>query len=433
MIRSGSSFRRLLLAAMCVGSLLLVSCAALGGGGKDAASDPSRPRFGIWVRPDALEARCPTRADALTFVEEMKARGVDTLFVQLRDESGEVLFKTEHAPVRTDGPLLLDNLLRAGRRTGIDVMAAYPLFLGPPEDNEQMIAYRWNLEKGAAELIPYRAADGIERRHPTGPATRRSELVILRDVSRLDADGFCLSHVGFPGEMVDFSPFTRSRFELETRPEIRSWPADVMTFRESPEGGHTLAPGPKWSAWVSWRSFSIRSFLTRVLELFPEAEDEDDAPRVWVMAQGYYPLHYSEGMNWTAQGARFQAGPLPTPPGYELTGWNQQGNGFILEWYAPIATVEQAREEGYEWWASVEGGAEVARRMIGGQNAYWGALAAVPYAGVDGQLDAEERARFSEAVKQVRGRSGGLLIVDWEALDRWDLWPVTGETERSAR
>jgi len=350
-----------------LGCLLSISCALVPGGGErtpvSRGAERVLPSRSAWVGASDVFDAGRTRGEAEEFLLAKRSAGFDSVFLMVRDESGSLAFPREENSTMPFGARdcrnCLDNFILASESTGVAVVAAYPVFLGRPARGEEPIEYAWDSELQRAELRPrVLQEDGIPRRNPSLSRVQGEELVNLMQLARTGVGEICLTHLGFSGGRADFSSDARAGVEMISRRRLPDWPEEVIGFTTSPGGGEPVAmPGPAWGAWMMWRAGLLQRFvqLSRQATAVAASEESFAAPRLHVMATGYYPLHTREGLNWATRTADVRTPWPEAPEDYELTGVGDFVGGVVLESLIPAVSVNDARAMAIEDWASLEG------------------------------------------------------------------------------
>ena len=407
-------------------ALLLAGCRGTGRNLKAEIPAPEgQALFGVWIQPETAAEKFTTVAEATAFFEALAQRNVSTVFLQVKDRRGLVIFPTTHAGAIPGGESLLANAARGARAAGVPLIAAYPVFVGQPRPGEEIVEYTFDETAGHARTGP-RAEGPLPRLNPTLKNVRERELAILQDLAEIPVDGFCLTHTGYPGSQADFSDAARAAFEAALARSVKVWPDDVLEFRAG-EDRPVAQPGSLWEPWVSWRAGLLRGFLFQAQGALTVHRPEETASRpVLLMAEGYYPLHYRQGVNWASPAASVQKAFPAAPPRYGGTGTGAIFDGMVLELLAPVPTIEEAKANEMAWWSSAEGASRLAEGLLPPGTPRWAAVSPMPFADEQGELTGGARDAFLRSTQECARANPGVLVLDLDYLDRWELWDDAG-------
>lgn len=372
------------------------------------------PALGIYAGLDDWIPRASDPESAAEWLRGLRARnGVSFVAVQTRSMDGAVVFDNPFAPTLSEeAAAAWTNLLAARAGTGVSVLAAHPVFVGAPRPGEEMLSVRG-----------YEAPSPADRRNPAVDAVRRIEAELVADLAPRCGDGILLTHAGFPGPSFDFSAHARNEMTARIGRTIANWPAEVLVAGGEGEEA-SAARGPLWGEWTLWRANLLTEFLVAAQEAAARSAKAADAPRppVLVLAHGYYPLHFYEGLNWASSLVRPQRGWSDAPPGYQETGAGLLLDGLMLMYSAPLSTIQEAVREDLPWWASVEGAAFLASQVAPPSTMRWGAIPLTPYLDEDGELGEEARERLFRATAAAARTSAGVLLLDYRLAEDHEAW-----------
>ncbi|MCB2155633.1 hypothetical protein KQI84_12170 [bacterium] len=374
--------------------------------------------FGLWVQPETAAESFQTVAEATAFFDDLKEQKVSTVFLQVKDRQGDVIFATKHAAAIPGAEHLLANAARGANAAGVQLIAAYPVFVGNPRPGEELIEYTYDESAGHARVQP-RESGPLPRLNPSIRAVRDRELAILRELAAVPVDGFCLTHAGYPGSQADFSDEARAGFEAAMARPVKVWPDDILGFRPG-EHRPVAEPGDLWEAWVSWRASLLRDFLFQAQGALTVGT-EVRRP-VLIMAEGYYPLHYRQGVNWASPAASVQKAFPSAPPRYGGTGTGAIFDGVVLELLAPIPTIEEAVANEMAWWSSAEGASRLASELLPPDATRWAAVTPMPFADSEGNLSSGAREAFLRSTHECARANPGVLVLDLDYMNGWGLW-----------
>jgi hypothetical protein len=392
---------------------------------------PARPlvvapeRTGVWLTGADWREGCRDVASARGFLAGMKERGVDTVFLELKDPQGRPLFPTGAG--KPSGPLA--HARAAATELQVRLVGVYPVTVGKPGSGEELVEYRWDGETGMARLTARPLDDGTPpRRSPAAASVRREETERMRALGSQGLDAVCITHLGFGGLAADFSPAAREGIQGLWGVSIKSWPDDVATFVPAGPGARPdPVRGPLWPSWIQWRAIVLRQFAFDLEAALRQgaAEAGSPMPRFFLMTDPYYPLHDREGLNWAHPAGNFAAAYPAAPQTYGTTAVGALFQGYVFLAGVPVASVGEASAQGLSWWSSMEGSLRLTDGLVEGRTTTrWWAVSPYAFAGADGELSPGERDRLVRMAEAVRRNGRPLVLLDGGALDEWDLWEL---------
>lgn len=245
--------------------------------------------------------------------------------------------------------------------------------------------------------------------NPANPQVYGYEMAIIYEVvSRYDVDGIVLDRTRYQDVSEDFSPLSRAGFEAFIGRPVPHWPQDIYTYAAK---GYwvTRVPGPLYRAWLGYRAHTILAY-TRAVQHLVHTLKPHVAVAMYVGA--WYPVYYDEGVNWASPGVQ---------PPYPWIGqeWVRAGLAPLLDYlliglyYRPV-TIGEARASHHDPEISIEGGALLARSLVGGEIPLVGSLL-VP-------LYDREPGRLTRAVEMSQRVTRGAMLFDLIYLNQNDLW-----------
>lgn len=244
------------------------------------------------------------------------------------------------------------------------------------------------------------------------------ELSILREiVSNYDIDGIVLDRARFNNISADFSPEARAAFEQYIgRPlSDAEWPTAIYGFRYSDETGFQRVEGPLYKQWLEFRAKTIRDFIKQA-EQTVRAIKPDLVFSNYV--GGWYPVYWNEGVNWGATSSAVSYDWM-TANYHQRAGTAELYDYLMTGLYYTDVTIEETLAKGIEQWQSVEGGADLANRVIDDKTFHVGSLFLLQY-----QNDPE---RFRRALQMAVDRTHGVMLFDLVYIEMFDWWPIIKE------
>lgn len=312
----------------------------------------------------------------------------------------------------------------AAREAGLSLAGVLPAFMGaePPPMEERPLRARWTQE-GGWSLV--HLGEGLEARTSPASATARAHeletLRRLRDDPSLEF--ILLSGFGYEDALADLGPAGRLAFERWRGGAVRDWPGGILGERPPATPHGVEGRGPLWDSWVTWRGELLRDLLVRMRA---ELAIDPTPPRLLALVDAPYPAHQRLGLNWASPGtpAETEHAWLPRPYGRQTASGHLLDAVVLAHWHPRLLGIEEAGEEGFAWWASLEGSAALAHRYRGRQSlGPWFAFIA------------EEGNGWQGAVRLTPALGGGLVLLSSARfLENPGLWDdLTNALEQAGR
>ncbi len=244
---------------------------------------------------------------------------------------------------------------------------------------------------------------------PLHPDARRHELDIVRElVANYDIDGLVLDRCRFSNLNNDYSDQMREGFTRWLGRAINRWPQDVFAFPETPGG--RIKQGPLYRPWLEFRARIIRDF---VAEIARTARGVKPHITLGSYVGSWYPRYYEVGVNWGSENTRLRY-PWFTA-NYPKTGYAEFFDWISTGCYYPLATADDAREQGASPQSTVEYAASLSNAAV--------ASGSFVYAGVYVQDYQKNPEMFIKAVKAAAGGTQGWMVFDTSQMDEYNFWP----------
>ena len=397
----------------------------------------------MWFDCEANYERLSCPDSIMFYLQKCKSAGFDNVVVDVKSIMGEVLYDSHIAPYmgEWDGNYrrqdydMLSYFIEYGHRIGVKVYASLNIFAGGHNWYDRGIIYKehpeWQsivYDKG--ELIPISKIktnyNGML--NPADPQVQQYQLDILGEFARkyMDVDGIIFDRVRYDGITSDFSDLSKRLFEEYAGISVGNFPEDIIYWEKDPDTGEwRYREGEHFLKWVEWRASVIKGFIVKAHELLkginPDLEIGD-------YTGAWYPTYYQLGVNWASTDYDPSADYDWATPEYKNTGYAELLDLYMTGLYYTLVTkadvdaatgvtgprTEAAMDNSLTYCYSVEGGAELARKLTCGAAPLIGSLYVEQYK--------DDWSGFERAVIQVLEDTDGLMVFDIGHMMNHGLW-----------
>ncbi len=413
---------------------LLVSVLLMPGGAAIGGSTQSPANHILWIDLPANAKHYTTAAEVRALFEKIRQTPIDAVVVDVKAYTGYVGYSSRYAPHISETRIpshrglppetdWLAMFSAAAREFGVRIYASMNVF---SEGHR-------HLQDGALYLDPAKSAWRTvyfqeafpEHTPPEAEAllgfttfvnplredVRLHALAVAEEILAYDIDGLVLDRGRFANIFSDFSDETREAF-TEFIGHSLQWPHDVYSL--AVEGDDvTIEPGPFFQDWIQFRAASIADFFRSVRALVSQY----DGKALGAYVGSWYNHYHHEGVNWARKG--YQPSYDWAGPEYHETGYADMLDFIMVGAYYPEVTIEQAWEAGLEDWQSVEGGVELAVRVVDGAVPVYGSLYLLDYR--------YNPQTFLDALEMVNQWTEGAMLFDVIYLEQYDWWHLISE------
>jgi len=375
----------------------------------------------LWCDAEANCRTLSSREGVRSVLSKAKEAGIDTVVVDVKPLSGEVLYMSTRAPRlgKVKGfeyPAdfdLLQAMIQEGRATGISIHANLNIFSEGHRHWKRGPAYlhpEWQVISYEPRGLTL-AQDSIYSTfglfvNPIGPA-REYELAIISEViSHYDVEGIVFDRMRYPNLYADFSEETRIAFQELLGCTRINWPYDV--FRHSDDG---IKEGRFYKEYLEWRAWQIKNFATEACGLVRSIRPNT---QVGVYVGSWYDTYYNEGVNWGS--STYHAGYPWMTPSYNETGYAELFDYICAGCYYPYVRIEDACAAGKSPGHSVEAGCDMSMNAVRHASKVYGSLYLLDYK--------DDAVRFAQAVDMARSKTDGVMLFDLVYVEMYDWWSL---------
>jgi len=360
--------------------------------------------------------------------------GITDIIVDVKPISGEVLYESEFAPkmrtwdnfTRPDTFDFVNTVIKEARKRNLKVHIALNVFCEGHNYYDRGVVYTRHPEWATVVYTKDGFIPITQQKHkysamvnPALEQVQEYELKIIEEVVRkFDIDGIVLDRVRYDGLYADFSDSSRVKFEKWLGKRVK-FPDDIFKIE-----GDTVVKGRYFKEWIKWRALTIKKFFERarkiVKNLKPDVLFGD-------YAGSWYLTYYELGVNWASE--KYKVNFEWATEDYNETGYAEVLDFLCSGLYFYEVTKEEVEaknmidaskltEPGMKptksIWYSVEGSAELAKKVTMGVVPVYGSLYVEQYKG--------EPDRFKRAVKMTLDKTDGVMIFDLVHIENYDLW-----------
>ena len=383
----------------------------------------------LWVDASANLDRTNSREDIIKLLDKCKDAGIKTIMVDAKSGSGFVSYNSQIAPRYIDwkgkqyNPEFdrLQVFVEEGHKRGLTIIAAFFVFgeghhifkKGPVYDSHPEWATQILTEKGVMPII--HVPNKTAKVNPLNPEVQRYELSLLEEVIKhYKVDGVLLDGCRFDSFYTDFSDLTRRKFEGYLKQQygrnirFREWPVGFMDYVPEPE---KVKQTTYYNDWLLFRAAAIYDFVSTSRHL---VKSQNPDMLFTIYAGSWYPTYYQVGVNWASK--KYLPPENWAPKGFEKYGYADMLDFFCSGCYyydVSIAEMKAKNPQKSDFY-SVEGAAELTKKVIMGDTPAYGTLYVQDYKGHPRQ--------FVKAMEMLKAKSDGIALFDLSQLDGFNYW-----------
>ena len=401
----------------------------------------------MWFDCEANFNRLGTKDSIAWYMDKVKSVGVTDVVVDVKSIMGEVLYKSKIAPFMAEWEGwyrdpdfdMMKVFIEEGHKRGLVVHASLNVFAGGHNFFNRGIIYKQHPEwqslvyhEGKMMKIGDMKWSYNGMLNPANPEVRAYQLSILKEfVSKYkNVDGLILDRMRFDNVTSDFSQASKEQFEAYSGIKVENYPDDILYWADK-DGKKVWKEGKHFKKWAEWRAMIIKGFAEDVHKELKKINKKlilGDYTGAW------YPTYYQLGVNWASVKYDPSKEFAWATPDYYKSGYADLLDVYMTGLYYSNVTKEDVdnanRSLGYTgepgmdinnrtYWYSVEGGAELAKRITKGVVPVMGAILVSQYE--------TDSAQFEKAVRQAMKSTDGVTIFDvshvitknwWDSLER---------------
>lgn len=393
----------------------------------------NKPKM-LWFDGTANFKRLGNYEGIVKVLDRCVDAGITDIIVDVKPISGEVLYDSEIAPkmrdwdgfTRSDTFDYVNTMIKEAKKRNLKIHLALNVFCEGHNYYDRGVVY-WKHPDWATVLYTKDGFIPITRQkqkysamvNPSLEHVQEYELKIIKEVvKKFDVDGIVLDRVRYDGIYADFSDSSRVKFENWLGRKI-NFPDDIFKIQ-----GDSIVRGKYFKEWIKWRALTIKKFFEKarkvVKSLKPDILFGD-------YAGSWYLTYYELGVNWASE--KYKPEFEWATKDYNETGYAEFLDFLCSGLYFYDVTKEEVEsknmidaskltEAGMKpdktIWYSVEGSAELVKKVTMGVIPVYGSLYVEQYKG--------EPERFKKAVEMALDKTDGVMIFDLVHIENYDLW-----------
>ncbi|MEJ5305744.1 MAG: alpha amylase family protein [Ignavibacteria bacterium] len=378
------------------------------------------------------------------YLKKAKETGFTDVVLDLKPITGEVLYQSEFALQMNEWNGFYRNsqfdfpayFISEAKKLGLNVYASINVFVAGHNFFDRGLVYQ---DKSHWQSINYTDSGFIpitQLKHkysamtnPVHPEVQEHELKIISELVTKypQFDGIILDRVRYDGIEADFSDLSKEQFEKYINQKIENYPDDIYRWSKNEKGEKFRVEGKLYKKWLEWRASVIYNFMTKAREVVKQINPE---MKFGVYTGAWYPVYYEVGVNWASKKYDPSKEFDWATADYKNYGYAELLDIYTTGCYFFEVTKEEVEKLNEElikrneagmgktkdFWYSVEGSAEIAKKVI---------MNVVP---VIGGLYVEQYKnhpeQFKRAIKMCLNKTDGLMIFDLVHIVNYGWWNI---------
>lgn len=417
-------------------------------GGQIPAPISQKPKL-MWLDCSANFKRFSYPDSIRFYVDKCAEIGITHLVLDIKDNSGEVLYPSQFADHKTnwkghDRPEFdfINTFIDAARDKNLKIFAALNIFSDGQGIFKRGAVYDEHKKWQAINYVPGKGLvpmteipnKGSLFLNPALKAVQKYELNILKEVvSQYSFDGVILDRARYDCIDSDFSPESKKMFEKYIGKKLKRFPEDIYEWRPNNSGSFDRVAGPYYHQWIEWRASVIYNFMKEARSVVKAAN-----PNCIFGAYtgAWYPSYFEVGVNWASQSYDVSKDFSWATPRYkdygfaELLDFYTNGNYY---WNVTLAEYRASsgvhKNETDSQWSSgehlcVEGGCLYSKKILKDAVPLCGGLYVEDYK--------KDEVQFKNAVEMSLKASDGVMIFDIVHIIQNGWWTVLKDAIKSS-
>lgn len=402
----------------------------------------------MWFDAEANFKRFSNTDSIDYYLAKIKSLGFTHAVVCVRPITGEVLYKSDIAPIQKEwkdnnGPGFdyLGYFIEQGHKLGLQVLASMNVFCAGNNHTERGLIYEGHPEWASTVYDPQKGFIPITKlKGPTkygamvNPINEEYQKYIIDVMKEIvtkypSVDGLMLDRVRYDGISTDFSNQSRRKFEEYIGHKVKNYPNDILSWKKA---GRRYIPvyGDLSLLWAEWRTKNITDFMALARKEVKNANPNVD---FCTYTGAWYPSYYEVGVNFASKNYDPSKDFPWATPNYKNFGYAELIDIYATGNYYTDITIEDYKKSNKSvWnetdsqaqsgtWYCVEGSCKKLREILGENDFMGGILVDQFY---------NNRKDLSRTISQNLKDSDGLMVFDIVHIITKDLWKEVEEGMR---
>ncbi|MCH4147821.1 MAG: family 10 glycosylhydrolase [Prevotella sp.] len=393
----------------------------------------------MWFDGEANFARFSHPDSIDYYLKKCHDLGFTDVVVDVRPITGEVFFKSSHAPMMKDWKGVarpdfdyLGRFIQTAHQLGMRVQASLNCFVAGHNYFNRGLIYSHHPEWATIVYTPQGLKSITEQKEkysamvdPMNEAFRKHIIGVLQDlVSEYPhLDGIILDRVRYDGIEADFSNHSRKLFEKYVGQQVKHFPEDIFTWKKGNDGKYHVSQGHWFKQWITWRAQNIHDAM---VELRKSVKALNPHISFGTYTGAWYPSYYEVGVNFASNTYDPSVDYDWATKQYKKTGYMECLDLYTTGNYYTDITIDDYQHNKHSvWnetdseaqtgsWYCVEGSCKKLRGILGGHPFIGGLLVDQLY---------KEPQKLSQSIEMNLKESDGVMLFDIvHLINRPELW-----------
>lgn len=281
-------------------------------GGLLPSKKNSKPKL-MWLDCSANFERFSYPNSIRYYVNKCKKAGITTLVLDIKDNSGEVLYPSKYAMQKKDWKGFkrsdfdfINTFINAARKNKLEIFVALNVFSDGQGIFKRGYIYNKHKKWQSINYVPGKGLVPITEipnkgslfLNPALKAVQDYQLNIIKEViESYPFDGIILDRARYDGIQSDFSLESKQMFEKYIGKKINRFPQDIYEWKPNDKGTFNRIEGPHYKKWIEWRSSVIYNFMKDARKIVKNANPNC---KFGAYTGAWYPSYFEVGVNWAS-------------------------------------------------------------------------------------------------------------------------------------
>lgn len=417
-----------------------------GGAMQPKATDKSKV---MWLDCSANFERFSYPDSIRYYVDKCHAAGITHLVLDIKDNSGEVLYPSKYAMQKKnwkgfDRPDFdfINTFIEASHAHDMKIFGAFNVFADGQGIFKRGYVYDKHKKWQAVNYIPGKgltpmteiANKGSLFLNPALKEVQKYQINVITEVVRkYSFDGVMLDRARYDCIDSDFSPESKKMFEAYIGKKLTQYPEDIYEWRPNSSGSFDRVAGPYYHQWIEWRTSVIYNFMKDTRKAIKKIKPEC---MLAAYTGAWYPTYFEVGVNWASNTYDVSKDFEWATPNYknfgfaELLDFYTNGNYYwnvsLNDYYHSSGKHKNETDSQVSTgeYLSVEGGCKYSKYLLKGAVPVCGGMYVEDYV--------KDVNQFKRAIRMNLKESDGVMIFDIVHIIQKGWWNELKEAIDSA-